>query len=133
MRPLLKPSRTRANRSSMSVPQHTWGTEMELLFARVLDGFNNGLIYGFLALGLVIVFRGTGQVNMAQGEMAMFCAFIAYSLVSIGIPIVLAVALAVVAGVIGGGLIERILIRPLGHDAEHSVLLVSIGLFLAIN
>lgn len=106
---------------------------MDLLIARIIDGFNNGLIYGFLGLALVIVFRGTGQVNMAQGEMAMFSAFTAYAFVAVGLPIFVAIGLAVLVGVVGGGLIERILIRPLGHGAQNSVLLVSIGLFLAIN
>ncbi|MEO5663235.1 MAG: branched-chain amino acid ABC transporter permease [Nocardioides sp.] len=106
---------------------------MDLLLARLIDGFNNGLVYGFLGLALVIVFRGTGQVNMAQGEMAMFSAFTAYAFVAVGLPIVVAIGLAVLVGVISGGLIERVLIRPLGHGAHNSVLLVTIGLFLAIN
>ena len=106
---------------------------MDLLLARLIDGFNNGLIYGFLGLALVIVFRGTGQVNMAQGEMAMFSAFSAYAFVAVGMPILIAIGLAVLVGVVFGGVVERTLIRPLGHGAHNSVLLVSIGLFLAIN
>ena len=37
-------------------------------------------IYGALALALVLIFRSTGIVNFAQGEMAMFTTFIAWGL-----------------------------------------------------
>jgi branched-chain amino acid transport system permease protein len=106
---------------------------MQLLFARILDGVNNGVIYGFLALALVCVYRGTKHLNLAQGEMAMFCAFIAYGLVTRGFPVALAIALTVLIGFIGGGVIERTLIRPLGRHADYQILLVTIGLFLALN
>jgi branched-chain amino acid transport system permease protein len=106
---------------------------MNLLVDRVLDGINNGVIYGFLALALVCVYRSTKHLNLAQGEMAMFCAFIAYAFTQIGVPVVLAIVLAVVVGAIGGGVIERALVRPLGADADYQILLVGIGLFLALN
>jgi branched-chain amino acid transport system permease protein len=106
---------------------------MDLLVARLIDGLNNGVIYGFLGLALVCVFRGSGTLNLAQGEMAMFCSFIAYSLVHRGFPVVLAIVVVVLIGFIGGGIIERVLIRPLGREAEYPMLLVTIGLFLALN
>jgi branched-chain amino acid transport system permease protein len=106
---------------------------MELFIDRILDGVNNGVIYGFLALALVCVYRGTKHLNLAQGEMAMFCAFIAYGLVHWGFPVIPAILVTVLIGFIGGGLIERTLIRPLGRDAEYPILLVTIGLFLALN
>ncbi|WP_300400480.1 branched-chain amino acid ABC transporter permease [Nocardioides sp.] len=106
---------------------------MDLLIARIVDGFNNGVVYGFLALALVCVYRGTGHLNLAQGEMAMFSAFIAYALHAVGFPVVLAILGAVAIGFIAGGVVERVLIRPLGHGADYSILLVTIGLFLVLN
>ncbi|GAA1545193.1 branched-chain amino acid ABC transporter permease [Nocardioides humi] len=106
---------------------------MDLLIARVLDGFNNGVIYGFLGLALVCVYRGTGHLNLAQGEMAMFCAFLAYAFIGAGLPVPLAILLVVAIGFVGGATVERFLIRPLGHDAEYPILLVTVGIFLALN
>ena len=106
---------------------------MELFIARIIDGLNNGVIYGFLALALVCVYRGTKHLNLAQGEMAMFCSFIAYGLTRAGVPVVPAIAIVVLIGFLSGAVIERVLIRPLGKDADYSVLLVTIGLFLALN
>jgi len=106
---------------------------MDLFVDRVIDGINNGVIYGFLALALVCVYRSTKHLNLAQGEMAMFCAFIAYAFTKIGVPVVLAIVLAVAAGAVIGGAVERVLVRPLGAGADYSILLVGIGLFLSLN
>jgi branched-chain amino acid transport system permease protein len=64
---------------------------MDLLLDRLIDGFNNGVIYGFLGLAFVCVYRGSGHLNMAQGEMAMFSGFVAYTLYQVGFPVVGAV------------------------------------------
>lgn len=44
---------------------------MSLFLQRVLDGVRTGCIYAALALAIVLVFRRTGMLNFAQGEMAM--------------------------------------------------------------
>ncbi len=49
---------------------------MELFIARIFDGFANGATYGLIALALVIIYKATTLINFAQGEMAMFGAFI---------------------------------------------------------
>ena len=43
---------------------------------------NNGFIYAAMALVLVLIYKATGVVNFAQGEMAMFGTFIAYVLIA---------------------------------------------------
>ncbi|MDQ6522942.1 branched-chain amino acid ABC transporter permease [Nocardioides sp. LHD-245] len=106
---------------------------MELLIARLIDGVNYGVIYGFLALALVCVYRGTHHLNLAQGEMAMFSGFIAYALHAAGLPVILAILGAVAVSFVAGGVVERVLIRPLGAHADYSILLVTIGLFLMLN
>ena len=45
---------------------------MERFLQYLFDGLSAGSIYAFLALGLVIIYRGSGHLNFAQGEMAMF-------------------------------------------------------------
>ena len=46
---------------------------MELFLQRLFDGLSQGSVYALIALGLVIIYRGTGHLNFAQGEMALFC------------------------------------------------------------
>ena len=52
----------------------------DLFFQRVFDGLSNGFIYSAMALALVLIYKATGVVNFAQGEMAMIGAFIAYAI-----------------------------------------------------
>ena len=70
---------------------------MERFIQLVIDGIAIGSIYGALALALVLIFRSTGLVNFAQGEMAMFSTFIAWGLVEAGLPLGLALVSALAA------------------------------------
>lgn len=99
----------------------------------LLNGLSNGGVYALLALGLVVVYRGTGHLNFAQGEMAMFSAFIAWQLFTWGVPLVLAIVLCMVFGFLVGAGAEVFLIRPVGKKSPYAVFVVSIALFLGIN
>ena len=106
---------------------------MDLLLTRLIQGITNGAIYGFLALALVCTYRASKALNLAQGEFAMFCTFVSWSLASHHVPLVLAIGGGVLVGAALGGTVERTLIRPLGRNADYSVLLICIGLFLGVN
>ena len=82
---------------------------MERFIQLVIDGIAIGSIYGALALALVLIFRSTGIVNFAQGEMAMFSTFVAWALVQAGLPLGLALLTALAASFLGGMLIERVI------------------------
>ncbi len=45
-------------------------------------GLGNGAIYAMLGLGLVVIYRSTGLLNFAQGELAMFSTFIVWTICS---------------------------------------------------
>jgi len=85
---------------------------VERFIQLVIDGIAIGSIYGALALALVLIFRSTGIVNFAQGEMAMFSTFGAWALVQAGLPLGLALLLALAGSFVGGMVIERVIIRP---------------------
>ena len=63
---------------------------------QIVDGLTAGSIYGALALALVLVYRSTGLVNFAQGQMAAVSVYIGWSLVSAGLPVGVAVVLTLV-------------------------------------
>ena len=52
----------------------------------MLAGLATGGIYASLALALVMIYQATHLVNFAQGEMAMFTTYIAWSLINAGVP-----------------------------------------------
>ena len=88
---------------------------MERFFQYFFDGLSVGAIYTLLALGLVVVFRGTGHLNFAQGEMAMFCTFLVWQIQDWGVPLWISVLLGMVLGFILGAITEVVLIRPIGQ------------------
>ncbi|MCP5027950.1 MAG: branched-chain amino acid ABC transporter permease [Actinomycetia bacterium] len=123
---------------------------MELFIQRIFDGMFNSAIYASLAIALVVIYRATGLLNFAQGELATFSAYIGFLLLSpsgvaltgsglvaflpgLPWPVPLAILGAVLVGSAMGALAERILIRPLEGRAELSVVNVTIGMLIAIN
>ena len=61
-------------------------TPMEALLHQVLAGLATGGIYASLALALVMIYQATHLVNFAQGELAMFATYFAWSLINAGVP-----------------------------------------------
>jgi len=107
--------------------------DFELFFQQVVNGIQSGAIYAALALALVLIFRSTSLLNFAQGEMAMFSTFVAWQLQDSGLPVVLAILGAMAVSVVGGAVIERAVIRPVGSDNVLAIVIVTIGIFIAVN
>jgi branched-chain amino acid transport system permease protein len=99
----------------------------------VVDGIADGSIYGALALALVLIFRSTGIVNFAQGEMAMFSTFVAWGLHDGGQPLWLALLGAFAVSFLGGMAIERVVIRPVEGGRPLNLVIVTLGLFILVN
>jgi branched-chain amino acid transport system permease protein len=102
-------------------------------FQQVAAGIRDGGIYASLALAIVLIYRSARVINFAQGEMATFTAFIAWSLMNHGLsfwaafPIVLAIAFA------GGVAVERVIIRPVENAPTVTIVIVTLGLALLLN
>jgi len=80
----------------------------------VVNGFFTGLVYGLLAVGLVVVYRGSRIINFAYGETGMIGAF-AFSELWVGnhVNLLLAIALGVALSAAVGAATEVVLVRPL--------------------
>jgi branched-chain amino acid transport system permease protein len=106
---------------------------MALFFTQLLNGIQNGAVYASLAIALVLIFRTTGILSFAQGEIALYSTYIVWKLTTTGMPVWLAILLAVAISFVGGALIERIVIRPVERSSPLVIVIVTIGMFLAIN
>lgn len=106
---------------------------MSLFFQQVIGGISIGAIYASLALAIVLIHRSTGVVNIAQGEMAMFSTYVAWQFTTWGWPVWGAILGAVGLSLLGGMLIERVVIRPVEGRSELTVLIVAVGLLLIFN
>jgi branched-chain amino acid transport system permease protein len=101
----------------------------------LLVGIGDGAVYAMLGLGLVVIYRATGLLNFAQGELSMFATFVVWTLWNAGLPLPVAVLGGMVGGFLVGALIQQLIVRPMGdpHQKPLAVVIVTIGLFLAVN
>jgi branched-chain amino acid transport system permease protein len=98
-----------------------------------LSGLTQGMIYAAFALALVLIWRSTRIVNFAQGSMAAATAFIALALIQAGWSYWLAFAVALISGFVLGAAVERVIIRPVEGGPELNAVIVTLGLFVAIQ
>jgi branched-chain amino acid transport system permease protein len=103
------------------------------LLQQVVSGIATGGVYALLALALVLIYRSTGIVNFAQGEMAMFSTFICWELLDRGIPYWVAFFLTLVISFVGGVVIERLVVRPVERAMALTVVTVTIGMLILLN
>lgn len=99
----------------------------------IVSGVALGAIYGLIALGIVMVFKSTGILNFAHGEAAMLAAFVAHTLVRMGLPLWAVVILTLLFGALLGMAIERFIIRRFIGKALLSSAVCTLGLFLVFG
>ncbi|MQA77931.1 MAG: branched-chain amino acid ABC transporter permease [Streptosporangiales bacterium] len=99
----------------------------------VVDGLSTGSIYAALALAIVLVNQATGLINFAQGGMAVLSAYIAYSFVRLGLPVLLGILAAVVVSFFIGAVVERFLIRRFERGDPDTAIVVTIGLLTLLT
>ncbi|MEA4827272.1 MAG: branched-chain amino acid ABC transporter permease [Clostridium sp.] len=98
----------------------------------IFNGIVTGSLYALAALGLVLIFKTSDIVNFAQGEMAMFFTFIAFTLLSRSMPYFVAFILTLIFAGVMGFIIQRTIIRPLG-SALISAMIATLGLIMIVN
>jgi len=106
---------------------------MQELTQQIVSGLADGGIFASLALALVLIYNAMGLVNFAQGEMAMFATFLAFTLISHGINFWIAFPLTLAIAFAGGIIVERVVIRPVERAPVLTLVIVTLGLATLIN
>jgi|SRR5215467_1826720 len=106
---------------------------MSEFLQQIFSGLATGGIYASLALALVLIYNAMGLVNFAQGEMAMFATFIAFSLISHGVDYWIAFPIALAIAFVGGIVIQRVIIRPVERAPVLTLVIVTLGLASLID
>lgn len=107
---------------------------MDLLIQVTLNGIAQGCVYALVALGFVLVFKATGTLNIAQGELMMVGAYTYYALISkLGLPWFAAFPAAVLIAALLGAGIERGLMHKLTDEPEFILLMATAGLAVALR
>ena len=98
-----------------------------------LSGLIQGSVFTAFALALVLIWRSTRIVNFAQGSMAAATSFIALALIQAGQSYWLALVVALVSGFVLGAVVERVIVRPVEGGPELNAVIVTLGLFVALQ
>ena len=106
---------------------------MDIFVQQVMSGLATGGIYASLALALVMIYQATDVVNFAQGEMAMFAAYLAWSMLNAGLPYWVAFIATLAIAFVGGVVIQRVIIRPVENKPILTIVIVTLGLLVICN
>ena len=106
---------------------------MDLFLQQTLSGLATGAIYASIALAVVMIYQAIDHFNFAQGEMAMFSAFIAWQLIDWGANYWVAFFVCIGVSFVGGVVIERLVFAPIHNAPILSHIVVFIALFQIFN
>ena len=101
---------------------------MELFFMTLTTGIMVGGIYALVALGWVLIYKCSGVLNLAMGELTLIGAYVSLSFYSMGVPFLLSLLFSLIIGFILGILTERIFLDRLIGEPVLTVIMVTVGL-----
>ncbi len=103
------------------------------MIAAILNGFSEGAMIALAAVGLSLVYKGSGVLNLAQGEIGAFAFFLTYAMIgkSEANGILLLVGTVVVAAGIGVAT-ERLIMRPLVERPPLQGTIATLGLAIVL-
>lgn len=101
---------------------------MELFFMTLTTGVMVGGIYALVALGWVLIYKCSGVLNLAMGELTLIGAYVSLSFYSMGVPFLLSLLFSLIIGFVLGILTERIFLDKLIGEPVLTVIMVTVGL-----
>ncbi len=100
------------------------GQNIQLL----VSGLSTGVVYGLIAMGMVLIFRAVGVMNFAQGEFLMIGGYLCYTFNQLmGLPIIPSLLLASVGMGIVGVLFMRAAYWPLRKAQVRAIIVSAMG------
>ncbi|MEK9975284.1 MAG: branched-chain amino acid ABC transporter permease [Deltaproteobacteria bacterium] len=99
-----------------------------MLLQTLLGGFVQGCIYSLIALGFVLIYRATRQINFAQGDLLMLGAYLGMQLQVWGVSWPVALLLSMLLLFLCGSLLQLGILSSLPRESRISVILLTLGL-----
>ena len=105
-----------------------------MLGQQIVSGIATGSIYALMAVAVVLVFRNTRTINVAQGDFAMIGAFLGIVAINqLGFGYLSALMLAIVGCVLLGVLVERLIMRPIANSDWLTLMVATLGLYYVLH
>jgi branched-chain amino acid transport system permease protein len=99
-----------------------------MFFQQILNGLTNGSLYALMAVGVTMVYKSLGMLNFAHGDIMMVGTFFCLSFtIGLGLPMWLAVIIALTAASILGFSLERIILRKVKFTSFVNLLIATVG------
>ncbi len=102
------------------------------LLQLMFSGISLGMIYSLIALGFVIIYKGSRIFNFAQGEFVMLAAYVVVA-VSATQPYALAVFAAVAVLVLVALVVERFVLRKMLGEPLFAIVMVTLGIGIIVR
>jgi len=101
---------------------------------QVMSGLATGSLYALTAVAVVVVFRNTRTINLAQGDFSMMGAFFALILLKqFGFNYYAALGLAVLGVILLGVLVERAVMRPIADSDWLTLFTATLGVYYILH
>jgi branched-chain amino acid transport system permease protein len=105
-----------------------------LVSSALITGIGLGSMYGLLALGFHVTYAVSNTVNFAQGSTMMLGAVLCFTFwITLGLPVWLAIAFALVLCAIWGAIVERIAVRPFVRRGSNSWLMATVAVGIVLE
>jgi branched-chain amino acid transport system permease protein len=101
---------------------------MELFLMTLTTGIMVGGIYALVALGWVLIYKCSGVLNLAMGELTLIGAYVTISFYSWGVPFVLSIVCTLIIGIILGIFVERVFLDRLIGEPILAIIMVTVGI-----
>jgi branched-chain amino acid transport system permease protein len=101
---------------------------MQLFLQALITGIMMGGIYALVALGWTLIYKCSGVLNLAMGELTLIGAYLSLTLYSWGVPFLLALLLTIIIGFILGLITERLFLDKLIGEPVLTIIMVTVGL-----
>ena len=96
-------------------------------------GLVEGTLFGLLAVGITLIYRGTGSINFALGEIGTAGLYVAWWLsVELGMPWVIGAAGAIAFSIGLSLAFERVVVRPMKVRNPLAISVATVGLLTAM-
>jgi branched-chain amino acid transport system permease protein len=107
---------------------------MRFFIELMISALSIGAIYGLIAMAFAVIYKSTGLVNFAQGEITMIIAYVAWTIATVVTAnIFIVVAGAIAFAVVLGLAIERFIMRPMLGEPVFATVMVTIGLAIILR
>jgi len=105
----------------------------------LIEGALVGLVYGLVAISFVVIYRASKIINLAQGEVLVFGAFLLWTFtegaraIGIDLPLPVSLAATAVACVLFGMAMERAIFRPLIGQSAFTIFMAGVALLILLR